>query len=278
MTHAAWRGPPAARSRPMALKCSNGRWPRPTSTFWTTSRSCAAITRTVPDIVRAHTGARIVKAFDHNVRSATGKLSGRRIAGGQQVQRPAHVVHGDYTLTSGPQRLRDLANPPTVNDTYRTQLADGETLLDEADVTRALGAGRFALINLWRNIADEPVATNPLALCDAASVHPDDLVVFEIHYADRIGENYFAKHADAHRWYFYPALTRDEALLIKQWGFGGRPRALRRRGGRRDEPRYALHIQLPHRLRGSEDGARRARSLEHRGALYRALRLARVRL
>ena len=173
------------------------------------------------DIVREHAGARIVRAFDHNVRSASGKLSGRRIAGGQEVQRPAQIVHGDYTLTSGPQRLRDLANPPTINDTYRSQLADGETLLDEADVTRALDSGRFALINLWRNIAKEPVATYPLALCDAVSVHPDDLVVFEIHYADRIGENYFAKHADDHRWYFYPALTRDEALLIKQWDSAG---------------------------------------------------------
>ena len=173
------------------------------------------------DIVREHAGARIVKAFDHNVRSAAGKLSGRRIVGGQQVQRPAQIVHGDYTLTSGPQRLRDLANPPAVNDTYRTQLADGETLLDDADVTRALDSGRFALINLWRNIAEQPVATYPLALCDAVSVHPDDLVVFEIHYADRIGENYFAKHANDHRWYFYPALTRDEALLIKQWDSAG---------------------------------------------------------
>ncbi len=173
------------------------------------------------DIVREHAGARIVKAFDHNVRSASGKLSGRRIAGGQEVQRPAQIVHGDYTLTSGPQRLRDLANPPTINDTYRSQLADGETLLDEADVKRALDSGRFALINLWRNIAEEPVATYPLALCDAVSVHPDDLVVFEIHYADRIGENYFAKHADDHRWYFYPALTCDEALLIKQWDSAG---------------------------------------------------------
>ena len=173
------------------------------------------------DIVREEAGATVVKAFDHNVRSASGKLSGRRIAGGQQVQRPAHVVHGDYTLTSGPQRLRDLANPPTGNDTYRTQLAEDETLLNGASVARALDSGRFALINLWRNIREEPVAIHPLALCDAASVHPDDLVVFEIHYADRIGENYFAKHADAHRWYFYPALTRDEALLIKQWDSAG---------------------------------------------------------
>ena len=45
--------------------------------------------------------------------------------------------------------------------------------------------------------------------------------MFEIHYSDRIGENYFAKHADAHRWYFYPGLIRDEALLIKQWDSHG---------------------------------------------------------
>jgi len=169
------------------------------------------------EIVREASGARFVAAFDHNVRSAVGKQSKRRIEGGQQVQGPAGVVHGDYTLTSAPQRLRDLTKPPTINDTFRTVLADGETLLDAAEVERTLADGRFAIINLWRNIAPEPVATHPLALCDAASVRPEHLVVFEIHYHDRIGENYFAKHSDDHQWYFYPELTRDEALLIKQW-------------------------------------------------------------
>jgi hypothetical protein len=87
---------------------------------------------------------------------------------------------------------------------------------------RALGeGGRFAIINVWRNIAQEPVATHPLALCDAQSVQPEDLVVFEIHYHDRVGENYFAKSSPAHRWSFYPAMTRDEALLIKQWDSAG---------------------------------------------------------
>ena len=173
------------------------------------------------DIVREATGASHVAAFDHNIRSASGKKSKRCIEGGQQVQNPARVVHGDYTLVSAPQRLRDLASPPTGNDTYRTRLSDGETLLDEAHVTRAIGEGRFAIINLWRSIADEPVARFPLALCDASTVHPDDLVVFEIHYADRVGENYFAKHSDDHRWYYYPAMSRDEALLIKQWDSAG---------------------------------------------------------
>lgn len=173
------------------------------------------------EIVREASGASHVVAFDHNVRSAAGKASKRRIDGGQQVQGPAHVVHGDYTLTSAPQRLRDLTKPATGNDTLGRELAEGESLLDAGDVERALDAGRFAIINLWRNIAHEPVVTHPLALCDAASVVPEDLVVFEIHYGDRVGENYFAKHADSHRWDFYPELTRDEALLIKQWDSAG---------------------------------------------------------
>ncbi len=182
------------------------------------------VRRYYPDcaaIVREGAGARLVAAFDHNIRSVCGHRCRRRIEGGQQVQPPIHLVHGDYTLTSGPRRLRDLSRAPTGNDTYRSALSRGESLLDGSDVARALEEGRFAIINLWRSIAPEPVATEPLALCDAKSVHPDDLVVFEIHYSDRTGENYLAKHAEGHRWSFYPGLTRDEALLIKQWDSAG---------------------------------------------------------
>lgn len=172
-------------------------------------------------IVAQATGARAY-AFDHNVRSVQGKKAQRRISGGQQVQEPLHLVHGDYTLTSGPQRLRDLAKPPSGNDSLRSVLPQGQALLSEAIVERALAEGsRFAIINVWRNISTEPVASHPLALCDSQTVHSEDLVVFEIYYQDRIGENYFAKHADRHRWYYYPAMTRDEALLIKQWDSAG---------------------------------------------------------
>lgn len=169
-------------------------------------------------IIKSTTGAARVVAFDHNVRSASGKSTQQRIDGGQQVQGPAQMVHGDYTLTSAPQRLRDLSRIPTRNDTFRTLLDPGKTLLESEEVELALSEGhRYAIINLWRNIAAEAVANHPLALCDAQSVAPEDLVVFEIHYKDRIGENYFAKQAPLHDWYFYPAMTRDEALLIKQW-------------------------------------------------------------
>jgi hypothetical protein len=172
-------------------------------------------------IIEAATGAKAF-AFDHNLRSAPSKQAKQRIVGGQHVQEPLQLVHGDYTLTSAPQRLRDLTEPPGINDTLRGVLAADEALISSDQAQHALeDGGRFAIINLWRNIATEPVLSKPLALCDSRSVAPQDLVVFEIHYEDRIGENYFAKHTDSHRWFYYPEMSRDEALLIKQWDSSG---------------------------------------------------------
>lgn len=174
------------------------------------------------ELVREASGASVTVAFDHNVRSASGKAGHHRISGGQQVQGPAHIVHGDYTLTSAPQRLRDLTKPPSGSDTLAASMKQQGPLIDPDLAKHALQQGRFAIINVWRNIVSEPVLVNPLALCDAAQVEPDDLVVFEIHYDHRIGENYFARHSARHRWYFFPEMVRDEALLIKQWDSAGR--------------------------------------------------------
>jgi hypothetical protein len=184
-------------------------------------------------VVREATGAQQVFPFDHNVRSAAGMRGQRTIKGGQRVQGPAHLAHGDYTLASAPTRMRDLTKPPSLNDTLRGVLEPGRSLLAPELVDRALAeGGRFAIINLWRSIADEPVATHPLALCDAQTVAPEDLVVFELRYPDRVGENYFSKYSPRHEWYSYPAMRREEALLIKQWDSAG---PLARSGGQRGD-------------------------------------------
>jgi hypothetical protein len=173
------------------------------------------------DRVKESVGARAVYAFGHNIRSAVGKKSKKMITGGQQVQGPAHAVHGDYTLTSAPERLLQLSKPPGKNDTIRSLIGEGSSLIPPSEVEQISNGGRFAIINLWRSIVPEPVEMNPLALCDASRVNPDDLVVFEVHYEDRIGENYFAKYNPNHNWWFYPKMNRSEALLIKQWDSEG---------------------------------------------------------
>jgi hypothetical protein len=172
-------------------------------------------------LVEAIVGAKAY-AFDHNVRSATGQQERRQIKGGQAVQGPAHVVHGDYTLRSAVDRVRQLARPPEGNDTLCGYLRKGESLISAAAAEGALAnGGRFAIVNVWRNIDEHPVATHPLALCDSQTVAPEDLVVFEIHYPNRIGENYWARYSPRHRMYYYPEMSRDEALLIKQWDSAG---------------------------------------------------------
>ena len=163
-----------------------------------------------------------VKAFDHNVRS-TG-TTGRKLENSSgAIQQPVAVVHGDYTRVSAPSRLKDLALPPKANDVLKERLGQN-TLLDPTSVKGAIdGKQRFALINVWRNIQKEkPVMQYPLACVDATTARYGNLKTFQIHYKDRIGENYFACHDPGQKWYYYPAMEHDEALLIKQWdSYGG---------------------------------------------------------
>ena len=72
---------------------------------------------------------------------------------------------------------------------------------------------------MWRPISK--IEQKPLACADAASVKEEDLIVFQIVYKDRIGENYFAKWRAEHKWCYFPSMTPDEALLIKQWDSHG---------------------------------------------------------
>lgn len=76
-------------------------------------------------------------------------------------------------------------------------------------------------INVWRNIADTPVKDMPLGLCDAQSFGSEELITFELRYADRVGEVYYAAHRDSHRWLYYPDMVKDEALLLKVWDSHG---------------------------------------------------------
>ncbi|CAJ1911589.1 unnamed protein product [Cylindrotheca closterium] len=164
----------------------------------------------------------VAKAFDHNIRiSREERQEELKGGGGSKAQVPIGMVHGDYTKVSGPKRLHDLAQRPKANDVMKDRLlqAGQESLLDPTMVQEALeGKRRFALINVWRNIDPEnPVQELPLACADAQNVVMDDLRTLSIHYPDRVGENYFVAHNPSHKWAYFPEMTHDEAMLIKQW-------------------------------------------------------------
>jgi hypothetical protein len=170
-----------------------------------------------------------VFAFDHNVRSSS-KSNEKTIKNstGGVVQIPIAVVHGDYTRVSAPQRLKDLSLPPKVNDVLRGRLGgNNATVLDPLQVMDALSEEekprrRYAFINVWRNIRkDEPIRQYPLACVDAITTTFNEMRLRQIHYADRIGETYFCAHNEKHRWYYFPSMTFNEAMLIKQWDNNG---------------------------------------------------------
>eukprot|EP00438_Fugacium_kawagutii_P032026 Skav203163 [mRNA] locus=scaffold371:153238:159572:+ [translate_table: standard] len=143
------------------------------------------------------------------------------LRGGSAVQEPlvTYGVHNDYTLTSAAQRIRQLAQPASQNDTRRDGSAP--SLLDPEEVESLLKK-RWVFINVWRNVAETPVECFPLAACDAQSLALDDLIVFEIRYADRVGENYFARYSDAQRWFYFPRMEKDEVMLLKCWDSRGK--------------------------------------------------------
>jgi hypothetical protein len=150
----------------------------------------------VQTIVRSLTGALEVVVFDHNVRSAA-----RAARGELGVRLPVDQVHNDYTLESGPKRKIEV-----LEAAGRSDLANHHA----------------AFVNLWRPIVG-PVYDNPLAVCDAGSVSPKDLVMTDIHHfgEDDLekprhrGQIYSVRYSAAHRWFYVSEMRPDEFLLLK---------------------------------------------------------------
>jgi hypothetical protein len=141
----------------------------------------------IEQLIRDVSGAQRVVIFDHTLRSGD---EGERED--KLLREPVLSAHNDYTEWSGPQRVREI-------------------LPDEAD---ALLARRFAIVQVWRAI-DRPIESNPLALADARSVAMDDLLVAERRYPHRVGQTYRLRHNPAHRWFYFPRMRRDEAIVFK---------------------------------------------------------------
>jgi len=147
-------------------------------------------TAEVEALVEGETGAARVLVFDYTRRSDSQATQAER-----KIRDPASVVHNDYTGRSAPRRLRDLL-----------PASEAERLLSR----------RLAVVNVWRPIRG-PVTTTPLALCDAASVAPGDLVASERRARGRTGEIQQALYNPAHRWYWFPDMRPDEVVLIKTY-------------------------------------------------------------
>lgn len=138
-------------------------------------------------LVLGRTGARRAFLFDHTVRHGDETVRAAR-----GVREPAYGVHNDYTHWSARKRLRDL-------------LADeAETLLQR----------RFAIVQVWRPIR-RTVEADPIAIADARGIRASDLIPVNRISPGRVGETWQVAWHSRQRFYWFPHLTPDEALLFK---------------------------------------------------------------
>ena len=152
--------------------------------------------REASELALAVTGATHAYVFDHLVRRREHDRAALTF-GRSRSDGPAAAngrIHNDYTEASGRKRLELV-------------LADPEA---------AARVKRYSIVNVWRSIKG-PVVDTPLAVCDARTLTVSDLVVSEVRYPRRTGEIYVALHSPLHRWSYFSAMDRDEALVFKQY-------------------------------------------------------------
>jgi len=142
----------------------------------------------IEELLKRETGGEKVVIFDHTIRSIP-----RFKAGLPGMREPVRRVHNDYTDSSGRRRVTDHLEP-----------AEAEERLKR----------RFIEVNVWRPIKG-PLEDTPLALLDARTVEPQDLISSDLIYKDKVGETYAVSHNSEHRWFYFPRMQRDEVVLIK---------------------------------------------------------------
>lgn len=177
--------------------------------------------------LRRITGADKVILFDHTLRDSTVQI------GEAALREPVRRVHDDQTLTSAPNRVRRHLSPEEA--AWRLER-------------------RFAIVNFWRPIGG-PVLKTPLAVCDARTLEPADLLPSDLVYRDWVGETYAVAFNPKHRWYWYPRQATTEAILLKIFDSATDGRA-----------RLTAHTAFDHPH--SPPGAPPRRSIEVRALLF----------
>lgn len=142
----------------------------------------------VKALVMKHSGACDVVVFDHTVR--IGDEAAQQATGARP---PVKSVHNDYTERSAPKRLREIVG--------------------DAEAERRMQK-RWAIIQVWRPIRGD-VLRDPLGICDGRSIPRKGFVLLERRYKYRTGEVYQISHDPAHEWFWFPRMTRNEALVFK---------------------------------------------------------------
>ena len=169
-------------------------------------------------LIREHSGAARVVVFDHTLRTAEKSRHAER-----WIRNPVHSVHNDYTAPKralgaqatthcGPPRSRATPSAGSATRSIRSTTTTPEVLGE--DEAETLLKRRFGIVQTWQPIA-APIESEPLALCDGRTIPEVGFIRNERRYRDRTAETYHISYNPAHRWFYFPHMTRNEALVFK---------------------------------------------------------------
>jgi hypothetical protein len=147
----------------------------------------------VTEFVKREVGAKRAIIFDHTIR-AQSNVKQMRSEHSTSRRAPVMRIHCDYTPTSGPLRVRQL-------------------LPNEAD---ELLQHRVAFYNFWKPLR-RTVEERPLAMCDVTTSTEQDFITEKLHYRDRDGEIFVMRYSPQHRWWYFPRMTPDHAIMLKTY-------------------------------------------------------------
>jgi hypothetical protein len=148
------------------------------------------------ELVRSLTGCTATALLNSPVLRVSGRV-GTRPAG---TTFTGDFAHADFSAPAAESMLR--RNVPAAEAAERVR-------------------HRYAVFNVWRSFSGPPQDV-PLALCDARSVAQQDKQYCEITMKSAAGdvltwENITYYHSGAHRWWYCPDMTRDEAYVLRSF-------------------------------------------------------------
>ena len=151
--------------------------------------------------MKALTGADLVLSLGYLLRTSADTSDGKN-------QPPASDVHVDMSPATGPKAAAAALAAAMPGKNFR----------------------RALITSFWRPFS-QPPQDWPIALCDHRSVAPEEGVhnrrivcdsrpapeamLAPIPNEDEIPSALIFRHGPHHRWYYYPDMNRDEALMIK---------------------------------------------------------------
>jgi hypothetical protein len=158
-------------------------------------------------------------------RSASYREYPVRIRNARSLKYPPTLDEQGFALRQHRTRVVDFYDEAEVKSLYYAELkqlvkdATGASSVVVFDHTvrgnsESSRSGIRIQVNVWRPIRG-PLQTMPLAVLDARSLGPGDVVACDLIYRDRVGEIYYVAHRPQHEWYYFPDMRREEALLLK---------------------------------------------------------------